>query len=513
MPSSERIKNEPAASFRGRKLPVPCYLAGYAALMDRYDLRVPLHHEMAAVASKNTRRREDGWAIYPHSSDPGHSTIDHLIFALKYEGVQLLTLKAIFGRFDRRELEEALRSKPTSAYLRRLGFLNEWLMQEVLDVPNTRSGTYVDLIDTKRQYATRIPRKASRFRINDNLPGTPAFCPTVTRTHKIDDYIGKRLDSTALSIVDSAPKELIGRAAAFLLLSDSKASFAIEGENPPKDRLARWGQTIGKAGKIFLDIPSLVALQRELVGDGRFVRLGLRTEGGFVGRHDPLGQPIPDHISAAAKDIEGLLDGIDNFDFLSDSLDFHPVLAAACIAFGFVYIHPFEDGNGRIHRFMMHHVLAARHYTPKGIVFPISSVILGDIVGYKSVLESVSRPLLAWIDWRPTLQGNVEIIGETADFYRYFDATAHVEFLFKCIEQAVEKDLSEELAYLEIRDQFHARATMIVDMPERRLDLLFRFLRQGHGRLSKRALENEFKLLTAREVEAFEALYGDLLQG
>ncbi|HIP51694.1 MAG TPA: hypothetical protein EYG94_06355 [Campylobacterales bacterium] len=30
------------------------------------------------------------------------------------------------------------------------------------------------------------------------------------------------------------------------------------------------------------------------------------------------------------------------------------------IAFSFVYIHPLEDGNGRIHRYLIHHVLAER---------------------------------------------------------------------------------------------------------------------------------------------------------
>lgn len=36
---------------------------------------------------------------------------------------------------------------------------------------------------------------------------------------------------------------------------------------------------------------------------------------------------------------------------------YDPVLAAG-IAFGFVFIHPFEGGNGRIHRYLIHHVLA-----------------------------------------------------------------------------------------------------------------------------------------------------------
>ena len=36
----------------------------------------------------------------------------------------------------------------------------------------------------------------------------------------------------------------------------------------------------------------------------------------------------------------------------------NPVIAAAVLAFGFVYIHPFVDGDGRIHRDLIHHVLA-----------------------------------------------------------------------------------------------------------------------------------------------------------
>jgi hypothetical protein len=31
------------------------------------------------------------------------------------------------------------------------------------------------------------------------------------------------------------------------------------------------------------------------------------------------------------------------------------VIHAAAVAFGFVYMHPFEDGNGRIHRFLSGH--------------------------------------------------------------------------------------------------------------------------------------------------------------
>ncbi len=37
------------------------------------------------------------------------------------------------------------------------------------------------------------------------------------------------------------------------------------------------------------------------------------------------------------------------------------VCAAAAAAFGFVFIHPFEDGNGRIHRFLIHQYWRVPH--------------------------------------------------------------------------------------------------------------------------------------------------------
>lgn len=57
------------------------------------------------------------------------------------------------------------------------------------------------------------------------------------------------------------------------------------------------------------------------------------------------------------------------------------------------------------------------------------------------MLESYSKPLLECIEWQPIPTGNVEVLSETTPFYRYFDATAHSEFLYRCIEEAVEKDL------------------------------------------------------------------------
>jgi hypothetical protein len=125
------------------------------------------------------------------------------------------------------------------------------------------------------------------------------------------------------------------------------------------------------------------------------------------------------------------------------------------------------------------------------------------------VLESYSRPLLPHIEWRPTPRGNVEVLNETADFYRYFDATAHAEFLYSCVEQTIDRDLPEEVAFLEAFERFSEGVQQIVDMPASSLELLRKFLAQNDGRLSQRALEREFEALSADEVERVEALYAE----
>jgi hypothetical protein len=134
-----------------------------------------------------------------------------------------------------------------------------------------------------------------------------------------------------------------------------------------------------------------------------------------------------------------------------------------------------------------HHVLARAGYNPPGMVFPVSAAIHRAPGQYREVLESYSKPLLDCIEWEPTPTGNVRVFNETGDYYRYFDATLHAEFLYQCVEQTIVRDLPEEIAFLNAYDTFSKGVEAIVDMPYRQINLLHRFLQQGNGRLSERA--------------------------
>jgi Fic/DOC family len=496
----------PVNVFHDRRLPETAVPAGYATLIDAYKLPVPAPRTLSAIGAKHRMIEHGGWRIYTPRHAPEASLEGHLTFALKNEGLDLAVLKRLFLAVKGGEIAELVRQKPTGLYTRRIWFLYEWLLGCELELPSADKVSYVDAIDTDLQFGGSGPNSA-RHRVRNNLPGTPEFCPLVFKTPVLNEFITQDWKERARIVVSEVPKDLLVRTATFLLLKDSRSSYVIEGERPPQDRIQRWGRAIGKAGRAPLDEQEFLRLQSIVIGDERFVKLGFRKEGGFVGDHDrDTQQPIPDHISARHEDIASLIAGLIAFDHTAEK-DLDPVVAAAVLAFGFVYIHPFEDGNGRIHRYLMHHVLARRGFNPAGLHFPVSSAILDKITDYERVLESYSSRLLPCIRWEATPQGNVSVLNDTADFYRFFDATPHAEFLYECVRQTIEQDLPNETNFLRSFDAFRAGIENMVDMSERMLNNLFGFLKQNQGRLSKRAKEDEFAALTEDEVLKIEQLY------
>lgn len=497
-------------AFQGRVLPEPGALAGYGAIWEHFDLRVPLPPRMAAIAQRHHKTETDAWLMLTPRHAPESSLSGQLEFALKWEGVNLGILKALFRILPPGDLVAIIRRKPTGIYTRRLWFLYEWLMEEELPIDGLGKVGSVPAADPKHHYVLPNGPISRRHRVSDNLPGTRAFCPLVRRTESLEELRKLRLGDQARAILGRSHPDLVARAAAFLLLSDSRASFGIEGEQPAHDRVERWGQAIAEAGSVPLSVREFERLQSVVIGDDRFVKLGIRDVGGFVGDHDRhSGAPIPEHICARPGDLQDLLEGMVTFSERALAGGMDPVVTATCLAFGFVYLHPFEDGNGRLHRWVIHHVLAASEYNPPGIVFPISAAILRHIPEYRTVLESYSKPLIRFIEWQPTAQGNVEVLNDTADYYRYFDATAHAGFLYHRVKDTVETDLPEGVGYLEAYDRFKAGVEGVVDMPARTIDLLHRFIRQGHGTLSERARSKEFRALTDEEVDQFESLFRD----
>ncbi|QEC56304.1 hypothetical protein [Flavisolibacter ginsenosidimutans] len=284
--------------FHGRDLPEEGYLAGYAALINYYDLAVPLPDRLALISQKHKQYTRDEWTIQTPRHRPEDSVMGHLTFALKYEGLDLCVFKKLFQQIEQSEWLNWISKEPTGQYSRRIWFLYEWLTAQKLPLPDAASGNYIDLLDESLQYgAAADPSK--RHRVRNNLPGVPEFCPLVRRTKKLDDFRARNLSDRIKKMIGKIHPDVMARTAAFLLLKDSKASYAIEGEQPPQNRIQRWGRAIGQAGQKALSEEELLRLQQVVIDNPRFTKMGWRTHGGFVGDHDRRhGTPLPEHVSA-----------------------------------------------------------------------------------------------------------------------------------------------------------------------------------------------------------------------
>ncbi len=496
--------------FHDRIAPEKARLAGYGAIIDGLGLSMPLPGRLALVSYKNRQYRNHNWQVFTSRHLPGNNLYSHLVFAIKYEGINLLFFKRLFQKISSSEIASMILGEPTGQYSRKIWFLYEWLMVDVLDIPDLQKGNYVGLLDETIQYAIRGTR-SKRHRIINNLPGTRDFCPLVFKTEKLENYRNARLSEQQDKRLRIVHKDLLQRASAFLLLKDSKASFSIEGENPKSKRAARWGRAIGQAGANALSKEELLRLQQMIIENARFVKLGFRREGGFVGDHDrSTGEPIPEHISARWQDMDPLISGLVSTSHLLEEETMDAVIAAAMVAFGFVFIHPFRDGNGRIHRYLIHHILARKGFSKQGMIFPVSSSILDHINDYRNVLQKYSYPLLDFIEWDVTSDKNIEVHNETADFYRYFDATPQAGFLYDCVADTIYNIIPREVKYLEQYDRFKRFLDEEFEMPDKVVALLIRFLEQNEGKLSKKAREKEFSELSESEIETIEQQFAEV---
>ncbi len=502
------------SGFQDKLVPKGTQLTGWAALVQALGLQAPVR-QPSCVSEKHVKgshREEAGFRVFDKRYQPGDRLIDHLTFALRHEAIDLLILKRVFETVPKDLLETFIRSMPTGAQTRRAWFFYEMLTGQTLDVEDAPNVKAVDALDPKACF-TGKGEISRRHKVRDNLLGNGDWCPIIRRTKRLEAFTRLGLAERAAETIGRTGQHLATRAASFLLLADSRASFEIEGVRAPHSRLERWGKAVLQAGKNALTLEEIIRLHSVLIEDTRFVFPGLRPDGVFLGERDHLNAPLPEFIGARPEDIEALCTSMlaTNERMRDEGLD--PVLQAAATAFGFVYVHPFQDGNGRVHRCLIHHVLAERGYTPPGMVFPVSSVMLDRIDDYRRTLQAHSMPLMDFIEWRPTADHNVKVLNDTVDLYRYFDCTEQAEFLYACVQRTIEHDLPREIDYLRRHDEAMARIMEMIDMPDRLAQNLILFIRQNDGKLSKRKREKDFSSLTDEEVHMLEDIVGQVFDG
>ena len=185
-----------------------------------------------------------------------------------------------------------------------------------------------------------------------------------------------------------------------------------------------------------------------------------------------------------------------------------PVVMAAVLGFAFVFLHPFDDGNGRVHRFLLHAILAQTGFAPQGLIFPVSAVMLKRQNEYDKILETFSNRVMPLLDYDISGDGEVTVHNDSRDFYRAIDYTPMVEYFQQVIVQTIQTEWKAELDYLKRYDRIRFGMRRVVDMPEKSANQFIRFVQQNGGSLSK-AKRGHFPELTDDEVARLEVIAAD----
>ncbi len=467
-----------------------------------------LHVVCPAVRSEAIRgarktRIADGTVLeqYPLAYGPT-DLFGHLRFAMRYEPIDLNVLKALFEKVDRQALEVWIKSEPVGKYARRAWYLYEFLTDETLDVPDVPPTENVLLLDPAL-HITATGIRIRRQRVIDNLLGNRDYCPMVRRTDRLNAVMQQQLGEEAKNIVEGADPALLARAVHYLFTKETKSSFAIEGEVPSTDRTLRFVAALGRSENFDTgDKQAFVELQKSIV-DPRYAQKDWRNIQSYVSQTASNFTEIVHFICPKPEDVPGLMGGWMRMVSRIEDGEVDPVCAAAITGFGFVFIHPFEDGNGRIHRFLIHHSLAKLRFAPQGILFPVSAAMLRAPKAYDAALNSFSSKIMLWIKYEMDDQQRLTVLNATDKLYRYYDATPQAEYLYEAVAETIRKDLREEIEFLEVFDKAMAAVQSIVDMPNARASLLVRFILQNNGTLSGKK-RRQFPELRDEEIAGIE---------
>lgn len=483
---------------------------GQLWLIEKLHLRVP-PPAVTSYCGPGTRRTTtgNGRTIQKYSTPyaPEETIAGHLKFALKNEPVDTAVMAAAMRAIDPSVIEGMVRAEPTGAYSRRAWFLYEFFTGKILNLPAAPVVQYTKALDPELNIGS-VGINSPRHHVTNNMLGVPGFCVTVRPTTAIRGYQAEGIDGQARELVRDCDPSVLARAVNYLYTKETKSSFEIEHERATGQKAERFVNALRRSASFDPSNESdLIELQNKIV-DPRYAAKGLRDFQNFVG--ETIGYREKVHfVCPRPQDLPSLMNDWSSMSERLRGCD-DAVAAAAAISFSFVFLHPFEDGNGRIHRFLIHHVLSREGFTPHDILFPISAAIVRDQKSYDVALESFSRPTMKLIDWEMNNAQQVVVTNDTSEIYRYFDATELVEYLYAKISETIRIDFKEELDFVAVYDAAYNAVREVIDMPDRRASMFVNFYLQNNGSISKRK-RAMFEELSDEDIQDLEAAIREAL--
>ena len=498
-----QIRLERALTNHSQERPV-----GYQHLVETYALDLPPLLRPGRVASVSAMQPavqgERGTATrYPHSMWPGNELMDHLRFALQHEGVHPGVLHALAQRVDVSALiaRHALQHG-TQTLHRRLAFMHTFLTDEAVPLPVSEAQRYVDMANGRLQFVLSRGKRDRRYRVRNNLLGSREFCPQVFKTTELLEVL--RTDDVAgLDPWQGCPEDIQERVEDYLYRHETQSSWKIESETPDTRRTQEFMDLLRQAGHDdFVSRYGLAQLNACILGQAGDPAAPWRTTQTWVGYMDAQWQEHITMLGAPPQALAGLMDGlVACHRNLQGDGTVPAVVHGACIGFALVYIHPFQDGNGRAHRFLFHNILALREYLPPNTAFPLSAWMLRNRKAYIGSMTRTCNGILnrAQLHWLP--DARLEVVNDIAPYFRYMDLTNEAVSLHRFIQATVHEEMKPNIDFMIKFDTAVHLIDSTVNWPYPQVSLFIKLCVQNHGRLSRRK----------RELAAFRDVPEDVL--
>lgn len=354
--------------------------------------------------------------------------------------------------------------------------------KQLSDLPQI-GATTTHVFDPTR-YITRKSRRDARWHVAFNGPGSLRYCARVSRSPAIEAGMRANILGRAKAFAETLGGGILDHALTWAHLHETEDSFAIEREAPSEDKARLFIALLHQAheGRP-LSEEYLVELQNSVLTNP-FVKAA-SYRGGQNWLRGP-GRGWHHLRSPPPRLAKELMDELHSFANTAPR-EIDPVAAAAIAAFGFVFIHPFMDGNGRLSRFIFHHSLCRSGQLERGLLLPVSIAMKRNEDQYLATLQHYSRQTrehwsIRWID-----ADDYDLRFQGADaIYRYWDATRCVEFGYQMAEQALEVDLRQETEFLVRYDHIIRAVDERFDVQGSTLSTLVVCCLDNGGKLSRR---------------------------
>ncbi len=339
------------------------------------------------------------------------------------------------------------------------------------------------------------------------------FCPVVEHDVALQAKGDAVLASLRAWASNPANQTIADRLMNWAYLSETRHSFAIEDEVPSPEKERAFLLAMERLrDQTPLSEAYLVELQNAVISNPRAQESSFRNRQNWLQRGGRGASGVR-YVPPPPEAMDALMDGLMRMANSRDSTP--PLIKAALVSFGFVFIHPFMDGNGRVSRLLAHHSLNYNEALPtindNPAILPLSVAMKKNEKGYLAALEVFSRPVREL--WDVThLDGNEFAFDFMSSpmVYAHWAGQQAVAFVTECAHAALQHALMDEATYIHAYDQAFERIDRAFDLPDRTINLLIQWIRQNDGRMPARRKQSaEVGSLTAAMVARIESMVAE----